>query len=137
MKIPACTHVVALSGGKDSTAMALRLKEFNPSTSYRYICTPTGRELPEMFEHWKKLGQILGHFIEPIMHPLGLTGMIDHYNALPNYRMRWCTRELKIEPYERWLRKSRVVRWTSRRRGRQRRWRLLQSSRRGISISTA
>lgn len=103
MKIPAVIHVVALSGGKDSTAMALRLKELNPTTPYRYICTPTGRELPEMFEHWKKLGSILGHFIEPIMHPLGLTGLIEHYNALPNFRQRWCTRQLKIEPYEKWL----------------------------------
>ena len=44
------THVVALSGGKDSTAMALRLAEVEPQ-EYRYICTPTGRELPAMEAH--------------------------------------------------------------------------------------
>lgn len=39
-------HVVALSGGKDSTAMALRLREVEPR-EYTYICTPTGNELPQ------------------------------------------------------------------------------------------
>lgn len=53
-------HVVALSGGKDSTAMALRLRELNPDVDYVYVCTPTGNELPEMWEHWRKLGQLLG-----------------------------------------------------------------------------
>lgn len=41
------THVVGLSGGKDSTAMALRLRELNPDTPYTYIITPTGDECPK------------------------------------------------------------------------------------------
>ena len=45
-------HVVALSGGKDSTALALRLAEIEPR-EYIYVCTPTGNEPPEMFAHWK------------------------------------------------------------------------------------
>ena len=48
------THVVALSGGKDSTAMALRLAEIEPQ-DYVYLCTPTGDELPEMEQHWNGL----------------------------------------------------------------------------------
>ena len=44
-------HVVALSGGHDSTALALLLNEREPRP-YNYVCTPTGDELPEMFEHW-------------------------------------------------------------------------------------
>ena len=55
----AMTHVVALSGGKDSTAMALRLAEVEPR-EYVYICTPTGRELPEMEAHWSRLETLLG-----------------------------------------------------------------------------
>lgn len=95
-------HVVALSGGKDSTAMALRLREMNPNVDYIYICTPTGDELPEMFEHWIHLGELLGKKIQPIMAGT-LNGLIEKQKALPNWRQRWCTRMLKIEPYSAWL----------------------------------
>lgn len=96
-------HVVALSGGKDSTALALRLRELNPDVDYTYVCTPTGDELPEMFEHWRKLGDLLGKRITPIMHTTGLKGVCRAEGTLPNFRMRFCTRILKIEPYRRWL----------------------------------
>ena len=90
--------VVALSGGKDSTALALRLKEIEPG-DYTYICTPTGNELPEMFAHWRFLGEILGKPLIPIMGNTGLKGIIRRQNMLPNFRARFCTRILKIEPY--------------------------------------
>ncbi len=96
-------HVVALSGGKDSTALALHLRELHPFVDYDFVCTPTGDELPEMFEHWRKLGELLGKRITPIMHTTGLKGVIRAQNMLPNFRARFCTRILKIEPYRRWL----------------------------------
>lgn len=96
-------HVVALSGGKDSSAMALRLAELNPTVDYTYICTPTGDELPEMFDHWKNLGVLLGKPIKPVMYRTGLNGLIAEQDALPNWRQRWCTRILKIEPYRDYL----------------------------------
>lgn len=95
------THIVALSGGKDSTALALRLAELEPQ-DYRYICTPTGDELPEMEAHWYKLGQLLGRPIEKIVGT-SLAGLIYQQKALPNWRMRWCTRKLKIEPFEQYV----------------------------------
>jgi 3'-phosphoadenosine 5'-phosphosulfate sulfotransferase (PAPS reductase)/FAD synthetase len=95
------THVVALSGGKDSTAMALRLAEVEPR-DYTYICTPTGNESDEMFAHWKHLGELLGKPILPVVSGT-LIGMIRQQEALPNVWMRWCTRKLKIEPYAAWL----------------------------------
>lgn len=91
-------HIVALSGGKDSTAMALRLAEIEPR-DYIYICTPTGDEPDEMFAHWRNLGNLLGKPIKPITYRTGLDGLIREQNALPNWRQRWCTRILKIEPY--------------------------------------
>lgn len=89
-------HVVALSGGKDSTAMALRLAEIEPR-DYTYICTPTGHELPEMEDHWSRLESILGRPIVRITNHT-LDFWIKEFNALPNWRQRWCTRLLKIEP---------------------------------------
>lgn len=89
-------HIVAVSGGKDSTAMALRLAEAEPR-DYIYICTPTGDELPELLNHWDKLEARLGQPLVRVTNRT-LTDWIDHFNALPNGAMRWCTRLLKIEP---------------------------------------
>jgi hypothetical protein len=97
-------HVVALSGGKDSTAMALRLAEVEPR-DYVYVCTPTGNEPEAMFAHWRKLGELLGKPIIPVMGGT-LDGLIRQQKALPNWRARWCTRILKIEPYARWLKEQ-------------------------------
>lgn len=94
-------HIVALSGGKDSSALALRLVETEPR-DYIFICTPTGNEPPEMFEHWRKLGGLLGKPIRPVMGGT-LEGLIKKQNAIPNWRQRWCTRMLKIEPYAAFL----------------------------------
>lgn len=95
-------HVIALSGGKDSTALALRLAEAEPR-DYVFVCTPTGNELPEMFAHWRKLGELLGKRLFPITHRTGLRGVVREQGMLPNFRARFCTRILKIEPYRRWL----------------------------------
>ncbi len=95
-------HVIALSGGKDSTCLALRLHEVEPR-DYELVCTPTGNEPPEMFAHWNKIGELLGKKLTPVVNPRGLNGLIADQNALPNFWMRWCTRKLKIEPYAAWL----------------------------------
>lgn len=101
-------HVVALSGGHDSTALALLLNEREPRP-YNYVCTPTGDELPEMFEHWRNLGEILGSRIIPVMAGT-LKSCIEAEGMLPNFRARFCTRVLKIEPYRRWLLEHGIMR---------------------------
>jgi hypothetical protein len=88
---------VAISGGKDSTAMALRLVEVEPD-DYTFLITPTGRELPPMEEHWRKLEERLGKPLCRVPAP-SLLDLIKRYQALPNWRMRWCTRQIKIEPF--------------------------------------
>lgn len=94
-------HVVGLSGGKDSTALALRLVELNPETPYTFICTPTGDELPEMDAHWSKCEALLGRPLNRLGRPdVTLRSLIDGFKALPNFRQRWCTRMLKIAPTE-------------------------------------
>jgi len=90
------THVIAISGGKDSSAMALALKDREPR-EYVYLCTPTGNELPELSEHWARLEVLLGSPIQRVSNR-DLDFWINEHNALPNFRMRWCTRLLKIEP---------------------------------------
>lgn len=95
-------HVVALSGGKDSTALALRLRELHPETEYVYLITPTGDELPEMVAHWAHLETLLGTPLTRVTNGT-LNGLIEGFGALPNHRARWCTRILKIEPCIAWM----------------------------------
>ena len=97
-------HIVALSGGKDSTALALRLLEIEPN-DYSYICTPTGDELPEIVEHWNRLGVLLGKEITRLTNHT-LNFWIDEFRALPNWRQRWCTRLLKVEPTLAYLKRN-------------------------------
>ena len=95
-------HVVALSGGKDSTAMALRLAEVEPR-DYLYVITPTGNEKPEMIAHWRHLSDMLGKPLTVATCGKSLHGLIRQERMLPNHRARWCTRKLKLEPYYAWL----------------------------------
>lgn len=84
--------------------MALRLVETEPR-DYTFVCTPTGNELPDMLAHWEKLERLFGKKIVRITHKFDLEGLIIFFNALPNDRMRWCTRMLKIVPYEAWVKR--------------------------------
>jgi 3'-phosphoadenosine 5'-phosphosulfate sulfotransferase (PAPS reductase)/FAD synthetase len=95
-------HIGAISGGKDSVAMAILLTEQHPEIPYRWVCTPTGNEPPEWFEHMRHLRARIGPIV-PVMHPGGLAGLVRQWNALPNWRQRWCTRVLKIEPFAAYL----------------------------------
>lgn len=95
-------HVVALSGGKDSTAMALHLAEIEPR-DYMYVITPTGNEPPAMIAHWRKVSDLLGKPLTIATSGKSLHGLIRDLMMLPNHRARWCTRLLKLEPYYAWL----------------------------------
>ncbi|MBT8046519.1 MAG: phosphoadenosine phosphosulfate reductase family protein [Pontiella sp.] len=95
-------HVVGLSGGKDLTALALRLAEIEPR-DYVYLCTPTGDELPEMLQHWGKLEHVLGKKLLMLSPGFDLNELCDRESMLPNWRARFCTRSLKIEPCQQWI----------------------------------
>lgn len=95
-------HVVALSGGKDSTALALRLAEIEPR-DYTYVITPTGNEPAEMIAHWRHLSEMLGKPLTVVTGGKSLQGLIRDQKMLPRHNARWCTRMLKLEPYYQWL----------------------------------
>lgn len=94
-------HVVPLSGGKDSTALALWLRENEPR-DYTYVCTPTGNELPEWYDHMRGLMQLFGATIHPVMGGT-LKQIIAQEQMIPNWRARFCTRMLKLDPFAAWL----------------------------------
>ena len=83
--------------------MALILKEREPWNEYEYVYTPTGNELPPMKEHIANLENTLGAPIRDLS-PQTLVQIIESQHALPNFHMRFCTRMIKIVPFEKFIR---------------------------------
>jgi 3'-phosphoadenosine 5'-phosphosulfate sulfotransferase (PAPS reductase)/FAD synthetase len=93
-------QVVAFSGGDDSTAMALKMAE--DGEDFVLLFTPAGNEPKELFDHIELVREMVGkELVQPPNKPLDY--WIDHFKALPSWRMRWCTRLIKILPCIEWL----------------------------------
>lgn len=95
-------HIVPVSGGHDSSCLALELREKEPRP-YNYVMTPTGNELPEVFEYIRWLGEALDSRVIPIAEGRGLLEWSRHKKAIPNRKLRHCTPGLKILPLTRWM----------------------------------
>lgn len=102
-------HVLGLSGGKDSSALAIFMRD--KVLEMEYFFTDTGAELPETYEYLDKLEAYLG---KPIAR-INATRTFDHLlknqynNFLPSPNTRWCTRELKIRPFEEFAGNDEVI----------------------------
>jgi 3'-phosphoadenosine 5'-phosphosulfate sulfotransferase (PAPS reductase)/FAD synthetase len=95
-------HVLGISGGKDSSALAIYMRDRVPDMEY-FFCD-TGAELPETYDYLNRLEAALG---KPITR-LNSTRDFDHWlevyqGTLPSPQMRWCTKNLKIKPLEAWI----------------------------------
>ena len=53
-------HVLGLSGGRDSAALAVHMRQNHPELDIDYFFTDTGKELPEVYEFLVKLEGFLG-----------------------------------------------------------------------------
>lgn len=92
-------HILGLSGGKDSAALAVLMHNQIPEMEY-FFCD-TGKELPETYEFLDRLRARLGIAIVHLEAERGFDHWLTVYNGfLPSARMRWCTKKLKIEPLE-------------------------------------
>lgn len=100
-------HVVPVSGGKDSTALAITLSILFPNVNFIYVFTDTKAEPEDVYKNLNALEVLLGKPIVRLSHPLGLFGYIDKYNGfLPSGQQRFCTVELKIKVIDQWFRES-------------------------------
>lgn len=114
---PEARHILSFSGGKDSTALAFHLRDNHPDIAARLeiVFCDTGTELPETYDYIRRFEAITGFRVKRINALEYNTHSIDdkrnrnafdhtlkeiygHY--LPRPAMRWCTRELKIKPFE-------------------------------------
>ncbi|MFV9507730.1 MAG: phosphoadenosine phosphosulfate reductase family protein [Oscillochloridaceae bacterium umkhey_bin13] len=92
-------HIVSLSGGKDSTALALYLSDKIPQLEY--IFCDTHEELQETYEYLDRIEAFLGKKITRLNPQRGFSHWLEMYGGmLPSSQVRWCTRKLKIEPFE-------------------------------------
>ncbi|WP_073421132.1 phosphoadenosine phosphosulfate reductase family protein [Geodermatophilus nigrescens] len=99
---PNARHVLGISGGKDSAALAIYLRDRVPGLEY-FFCD-TGAELPETYEYLQRLETVLGSRIARLNADRGFDHWLWVYQgALPSPQMRWCTKALKIQPLEAWI----------------------------------
>ena len=95
-------HICGISGGKDSSALAVYLRARVPQMEY-FFCD-TGAELPETYEYLTRLEVILGKPIKRLNAARGFEHWFEVFRgALPSPQMRWCTKNMKIKPIEDWI----------------------------------
>lgn len=109
-------HIVSFSGGKDSTAMLLKMIENNMKIDEIIFCD-TGKEFPQMYEHIKKVGQYIKRPITIIYADKSFDYyMFEHEKTKgknkgqkgygwSSGRCRWCTTLLKNNVVNRYLSK--------------------------------
>lgn len=115
-------RVLSFSGGKDSTAMLLRLLEEGVPIDCILFCD-TGLEFPAMYRHIEKVEQAIGRPITRVRceasfeylmleHPVQRKkntlharqyGLNRNGYSWPGPKMRWCTQKLKDDPREKFL----------------------------------
>ena len=95
-------HICGISGGKDSSALAVHLRDNVPDMEY-FFCD-TGAELPETYEYLTRLEVILGKSIVRLNAQRGFDHWFEVFRGtLPSPQMRWCTKNMKIKPIEAWV----------------------------------
>ena len=97
-------HVLGLSGGRDSAALAVYMRQHFPQIELDYFFTDTGKELPEVYEYLGRLEGFLGKPIIRLNPDRDFDFWLKQYkNFLPSPQTRWCTRQLKLRPFEQWI----------------------------------
>lgn len=102
-------HILGISGGKDSAALAIYLKQKYPTLKIEYYNSDTGCELAETELLIDRLGAYLGSIKRlraaegspeptPFEHFLKAAG-----GFLPSPQARWCTKKMKLDEFERYV----------------------------------
>lgn len=101
-------HILSLSGGKDSSALAIHMRD--RVVGMEYVFCDTGKELPETYEYLSRLEVYLGQQIVRLNADRDFDHWLEVYGGyLPSSRMRWCTRQLKLKPFEQYVGNDNVI----------------------------
>jgi hypothetical protein len=101
-------HVLGISGGKDSAALAIYMKDRYPQLDLTYYFTDTGKELDETYQLIERLEGYLGKKVARLESEDAMKSGQDPFDYyykvfrgyLPSSQARWCTKEMKIKPFE-------------------------------------
>lgn len=104
-------HVLGISGGKDSAALAIYLKDKYPQIDFDYYFCDTDKELQETYTLIDKLEGKLGKKITQLISDEARKAdqnpfdyFYDAYRGyLPSSVARWCTKKMKLEPFENYV----------------------------------
>ena len=92
-------HILSLSGGKDSAALAIYMRDRVPEREY--IFHDTDKELPETHEYLARLEALLGKRIIKTTPDQSFDAWLKIYGGMiPSNHRRWCTRMLKLKQFE-------------------------------------
>jgi len=95
-------HILSLSGGKDSAALAVYMRDRVPNMEY--IFHDSGKELDETHDYLNRLEAHLGKPIHRTTPPYSFDHWFTVYgDILPSNGRRWCTKQLKLKPFEDWV----------------------------------
>jgi 3'-phosphoadenosine 5'-phosphosulfate sulfotransferase (PAPS reductase)/FAD synthetase len=98
----ATRHILSLSGGKDSTALALYMRDRVPEMEY--VFCDTDKELTETYEYLNRVEAFLGKRIVRLNARTGFDHWLEVFGGyLPSPNMRWCTKMLKLKPFEEYV----------------------------------
>ena len=110
-------HLLGISGGKDSAALAIYLKDKYPSFDFTYYFTDTGKELDETYLLIENLESYLGIRVNRLedkeIESTKETPFDFHFKSfrgyLPSPQARWCTALMKLKPFENFVGDSPTV----------------------------
>ncbi len=92
-------HILSLSGGKDSAALAVYLRD--RVLNMEYIFHDTGKELPDTYEYLERLEGYLGNRIVKTTFGTTFDDLLRRYGGMiPSNHRRWCTKMMKLKPFE-------------------------------------
>lgn len=101
-------HLLGLSGGKDSAALAIYMRDKVPEMEYFFA--DTGAELPETLEFVDLMEDYLGKKIIRLNAGRDFAYYLKlHSNYLPSAQQRWCTINLKLKPFEQFVGEDTVI----------------------------
>ena len=101
-------HILSLSGGKDSTALAFFMKENMPEIfeKLELVFCDTEHEIPETYDYLNKIEVFLNKKIHVVKPERSFEHIYQIYNQIPSITRRWCTVELKTKPFRNFIKKS-------------------------------